>query len=172
MKLNKNRLKNLAIKFTLIVITVILFVTVWRDLRVAVLDFATVPLIENAQQNCENTIYLQRSKDTSIFIFIYDFGAEEYERFGYNSPGGFYFVAGLLIIILLNGNSLHYKIWAGFHFPFWLLTIPFNWLGSCYSTYFLHFNHYGIRYATPFITFLILALIISPKLKEKLDKKS
>jgi len=166
--LNKEKLLSLGKRILFSVVLIAIFFLVWRDFRVLVLQSVTIPIIEYAQDSCEGTVHYQRSKDTSIFIFIYDFEREEYDRFAYNSPAGFYFLLGLLIIVLFNGSAFHYKVWAYFHFPFWFLTIPFTWLGSCYNNYFLHLNYLGIRYVTPFITFLILALLISPNLRQKL----
>ena len=166
--MNKEKLLSLGKRGLLSVLVFVLFFLVWRDLRAFVLTHVTIPIVEYTQENCDTTVYYHRNKDTTIHIYLYDYEREEYEMFDYNSPAGFYFLLGLLIIILLNGNVFHYKIWAYFHFPFWFVTIPFIWLGTCYSDYFLHFNYLGIRYVTPFITFLLLALLISPNLRQKL----
>lgn len=161
---------NIYVKRVLICLVIILvYFTIWRSVRVFVTTHAIIPQIEYATTNCDETIAYERSKSTSVFIYLVDREKNEYETFGYVSPAGFYLMFGLVFIILLGGGRFYSYLLVGYHGLFWVLSVAFILPGLCYHPVFLHLTVLGIKYFTPFITFLILILLVSPDLKKKLD---
>lgn len=161
---------NTAIKRGLISIVIILiYFTGWKGIRGFVTSGLVVPQIEYAITSCDETIAYNQSKSTSLFIYLLDREKNEYETFGYVSPAGFYLLFGLVFIVLMGGGKFYYYSLFGFHGLFWALSTATILPGLCYHPVFLHFTFVGIKYFTPFFTFLILILLISPRLKRGLE---
>lgn len=160
---------NIYVKRVLISLTLILvYFTLWKSVRSFVTTNAIIPQIEYAAANCDETITYERSKSTSVFIYLLDREKNEYESFGYVSPAGFYLMFGLVFIVMLGGGRFYYSLLFGYHGLFWMLSIAVMLPGLCYHPVFLHLVVLGIKYFSPFITFLILILLVSPDLKKKL----
>ncbi|WP_234571636.1 hypothetical protein [Rhodohalobacter sp. 614A] len=149
---------------------VVIYFTAWKGIRSFVTSTTIIPQIEYAISNCDDTIAYERSaKSTSLFIYLLDREANEYETYGYVTPAGFYLLFGLIFIVLLGGGRFYYYLLFGFHALFWILSTAAIFPALCYHSAFLHFTVLGIKYFTPFITFLILILLISPDLKNRLN---
>lgn len=161
---------NVYIKKILIFFLVIIaYFTIWKSIRGFVTSQMVEPQIEYAISNCDNTIAYDRLKSTSLQIHLLDKEKNEYETYGYTAPAGFYLLFGLVFIVLLGGSRFYYYLLIGFHSLFWFLSTITIIPGLCYHSAFIHFTFAGIKYITPFVTFLILILLISPNLKERLD---
>lgn len=152
------------------IVIVFIYFTAWRNFRSFVTSSAVIPQIEYAILNCDDTIaYDEASKSTSLFIYLLDKESNEYETYGYVTPAGFYLLFGLVFIVLFGGGRFYYYLLFGFHGLFWILSVASMFPALCYHSAFLHLTVLGIKYLTPFITFLILILLISPGLKERLS---
>lgn len=164
---------NFYIKRVLISLLIVAaYFTVWRTVRGFVTSEAIIPQIEYAISTCDDTIAYDQSKSTSLFIYLLDRGKNEYETFGYVSPAGFYLLFGVLVIVLMGGGKFYYYLLFGFHALFWILSTATILPGLCSTPVFLHITVAGIKYFTPFITYLILILLISPNLKKRLNVQS
>lgn len=148
---------------------VVAYFTLWKSVRGLVTTHIVVPQIEYAISNCDETIAYDQLKSTSLLIHILDREKNEYVTHGYTAPAGFYLLFGLVFIILSGGDKLYYYLLLGFHIVFWLISSATVWFGLCYESLFIHFTFAGIKYLTPFFTFLILILLISPNLQKRLD---
>ena len=158
-------LKRILISLAIIII----YFTAWRSVRRFVTSQAIIPQIEYAISSCDETIAYDQSKSTSLFIYILDHEKNEYETFGYVSPAGFYLLFGLIVIVLMGGDRFYYSLLLGFHAIFWILSTITISPGLCTHSAFLHITVVGIKYFTPFVTYLILILLISPGLKRRFD---
>lgn len=151
---------------------VIIYFTAWKELRAYVTSVTIVPQIEYAIEKCDDAIAFDyASKSTSLYIYFLDRQQNEYVTFGYVTPAGFYLLFGLVFIVLAGGGALYYYILAGFHGIFWLLSSILILPGLCLHPLLLHLAVVGIKYFSPFITFLILILLISPDMRKKLNLK-
>ena len=164
--MTENRME-LAKRFLIICLIVLIYFTIWRSVRGFVTQNAVVPQIEYAIANCDETISYQQSRATSLYLFLLDREKNEYETFGYVSPAGFYLLFGLLFIVMMGGSRIFYFFLFGFHFLFWILSTATILPGLCFHRIFLHITFAGVSYFTPFFTFLIIILLISPKLLHK-----
>lgn len=154
-------------------LVIIVYFTVWKEIRGFVTSLAIVPQIEYAITSCDDTIEYNRTpKSTSIFIYLPDREQNEYERYGYVAPAGFYLLFGLVFIVMAGGAKLTYYLLFGFHGIFWILSSILILPGLCIHPLFLHLAVIGSKYFTPFITFMILILLVSPDLRNKLGIES
>lgn len=159
---------NATVKRVLISLLIVLvYFTIWKEIREYVTSNMIVPQIEYAISNCDDTIAFDESKSTSLFIHLLDRERNEYDTYGYISPAGFYLLFGLVFIVILGGSRFYYYLLSGFHAFFWILSSVTILPGLCYHPLFLHLTFAGIKYFTPFVTFLILILLISPNLKRR-----
>lgn len=164
---------NVYLKRALIsLLIVVAYFTIWRMVRGFVTSHAVIPQIEYAISTCDDTISYEQSKSTSLFIYLLDREKNEYETFGYVSPAGFYLLFGLVIIVVMGGGRFYYFLLLSFHALFWILSTATILPGLCSTPVFLHITVAGIKYITPFITYLILILLISPNLRKKLNVQS
>ena len=151
------------------IIIVVAYFAIWKSVRGLVTTEVVVPQIEYAITNCDDTIAFDQLKPTSLLIHVLDHEENEYVTYGYTAPAGFYFLFGLVFIVLLGGNKIYYYLHFGFHGLFWIFSTATIIPGLCYQSIFFHLTYSGIKYFTPFFTFLILILMISPNLKKKLN---
>lgn len=163
-------MKTYLTRALLILIVILIYFFMWRDVRGLVTQYVVVPQIEYSQTNCDQIIHYDIHKPTSLRIHLYDYEIEDYVTFSYTTPAGFYLLMGLVFIIFLNGYKIHYQLLIGFHFIFWFLSSISIYPGLCLNMIFLHFTNLGIKYFTPFATFIIIIMILSPHLQKGLRK--
>jgi len=162
-----------ALQRALIILFIILiYFTVWHGFRGLITQHVIIPQIEYAISHCDDSIHYHPHRSTSLYIHLLNSEQTEYETFGYVSPGGFYLLFGLFFIVLLGGGKLYYILLIGYHLIFWILSTATILPGLCWHRAFIHFTFLGTTYFTPFVTFLIIILLISPKLMIQLNLKN
>jgi len=149
----------------------LLYFFIWRDVRGIVTQYIVLPQIEYAQEHCSDVIHFDVIKPTSLRIHLLDEKIDEYYTFSYTAPAGFYLLMGLVLVILLNGRKIHFQLLLGFHFVFWILSTVSIYPGLCVHSFFMHFTNLGIKYFTPFVTFIVIILVVSPKFRKKLERE-
>lgn len=157
-------MKTMAKRLLVVLLIVLIYFTVWRGVRGFVTQSVIIPQIEYAISHCDDTIHYHPERSTSVYIHLLNAEQTEYETFGYISPGGFYLLFGLVFIVLLGGGKIYYLLLFGYHLAFWILSTASILPGLCWHRAFIHVTFAGITYFTPFVTFLIIILMISPKL--------
>lgn len=162
-------MKSLLKKLAFILLIVAVYFAIWRDFRGLVTTYTVLPQIEYSIQNCDQYSYIDQEKSTSFDLYVYDSLTEEYDYFRYTTPAGFYFLFGLVMIVLLQARKIHYQLMTGFHLTLWFITILIFLPALCLYPPLLHFNTIAIKYITPFITFLIITMVLSPKFQKKLN---
>lgn len=156
-------------RFLISILIVVIYFTVWKNFRGIVTTEIVVPQMEYAIKNCDDTIAFDQLKPTSLLIHLLDLEKNEYVTYGYTAPAGFYLLFGLIFIVLFGGERLYYYLHLGFHGLFWIYSTATIIPGLCYQPLFIHLTFAGIKYLTPFFTFLILILLISPNLQKRLN---
>ena len=147
-----------------VVLLTLFYFTVWSSVRGLVTTYTVLPQVELAKEHCNKTIYVDQSRPTSTIIHVYNERNEKYDSIYYTTPAGFYLLFGLVFVILLGGASVYYKTLLGYHLGFWVLSIISMMPGFCIHPVFFHVSNLGIIYLTPFVTFLVIIFLISPKL--------
>jgi hypothetical protein len=153
------------------VLIILIYFTAWRGIRGFVTSTAVIPQIEYAVLHCDEYLQYDVVKPTSLRIWQYNREAQEYNIYSYTTPAGFYLLAGVLVILLLNGTKIYYLLLAGYHGGFWLVSTLTILPGFCIHPLFLHITYLGIKYLTPFVTFMILIMLISPGMKKTFNTK-
>lgn len=159
-------MKKYLIKGLLAAVIILVYFTGWRAVREFVTSVSIIPQIEYAMAHCDEYLQYDVVKPTSLRIYQYDWEREEYDVYSYTTPAGFYLLAGLVFIFLLNGTKIYYLLLAGYHAGFWIISTLTLLPGFCIHPVFLHITFLGIQYLTPFVTFMILLLLISPGMKK------
>ncbi|TVR16952.1 MAG: hypothetical protein EA391_06245 [Balneolaceae bacterium] len=154
-----------VLKRTLYVVVLTLFYfTVWSSVRGWVTTYTVLPQVELAKEYCNKTIYVDQNRPTSTIIHVYNERNEQYDTIYYTTPAGFYLLFGLVFVILFGGAAIYYKVLLGYHLGFWILSIISMMPGFCIHPLFFHVSNLGIIYLTPFVTFLVIIFLMSPKL--------
>ncbi len=151
---------------------VLFYFTVWSGVRGFVTTYTVLPQVEFAKEYCGKTIYVDQNRPTSSIIHVYNDRSLEYDTIYYTTPAGFYLLFGLVFVVLVGGGIIYYKILLGYHLGFWAISILTMTPGFCIHPVFLHISNLGIIYLTPFVTFLVIIFLMSPKLVEKFKDPS
>lgn len=153
-------------KGLLAAVIILVYFTAWKAFRGFVTSVSIIPQIEYAIANCDEYLQYDVVKPTSLRIWQYNREREEYDVYSYTTPAGFYLLMGLLVILLLNGTKIYYLLLTGYHAGFWIISTLTIIPGFCIHPVFLHITFLGIKYLTPFVTFMILIMLISPGMKK------
>lgn len=162
-------MKSLLKKFFFILVIVAVYFALWRDFRAMVTTYTVLPQIEYSIQNCEKYSHVDQDKSTSFDLYVYNSLTEEYDYFRYTTPAGFYFLFGMVMIVILKSSKIHYQLMVGLHVLLWLFTILIFLPALCLYPPLLHFNTIAIKYISPFLTFLIITMVLSPQFQNRLN---
>lgn len=146
-------------------VVVLFYFLVWNEIRGAFTTYLMIPQVELAAAHCTNPVGYEVASDTAITIFHGD------THYRFNAPAGFYFLFAMIFIVMLNGKNKYYRLIIGYHLVFAMLSLLTFYPGLCYMPVFLHLSAIGNSYFTPFFTFFVLILLISPRLNKKTDAR-
>ncbi|MCC5940159.1 MAG: hypothetical protein JJU37_01345 [Balneolaceae bacterium] len=165
-------MKSILIKAGIITLVVLFYFTVWSEIRGMVTAYAFIPQIEYVIENCNEYVYYTERKPTSLLIQVYHEGINDYVDFSYTTPAGFYLLMGLVILIMFNGKKFHYYLLAGLHLILWVISLSVLIPGLCVHLLFMNIMDISIKYFTPFGTFIIIIMVLTPGFLNKLSVHS
>ena len=165
-------LKQILIRTGLLLLLVLIYFGIWRDVRGLLTVYAVIPQVEFAATHCNEYIFLTERSNTSLIIQVFEERINDYRDFSYTAPAGFYLLFGLAALILIGAKKVHYYLLAGFHALLWAVVLLVILPGLCFHLLFLNIIDLSIKYLTPFGTFVIIIMAITPGFMEKLSSGS
>lgn len=113
-------------RFLICVIILLIYLFIWRPLRIAATQQVVYSQIQYFEDNQTN---YSSSLETGSLIVDYNYGQQSKQLY-YRPEFGFFFLVSLMVLLFVTQQKRYYIILAGLHLVASLLTFPFLMVGA------------------------------------------
>ncbi len=155
----KKGLRFYAIRLLLCVAALLIYLTAWRPVRIAITDHIAYPAVVAFQDS--NSTY-QAGMKTGSLLISYSYGDSE-KQFQYRPQFGFFFLIALMSLFFITRQKKHYFILLGLHLAATILAFLFLILGALGIQTGFVLTDAIMSYLTPALSLALVPLVMAHK---------
>lgn len=160
---NGNGLRFYAIRLLLCVAALLIYLTAWRPVRIAITDQVAYPAVVSFQDSDSS---FQAGMKTGALLISYSFGDSE-KQFQYRPQFGFFFLIALMSLFFITKQKKHYYLLLGLHLAATILAFFFLIIGALGIQAGFILTDAIMSYLTPALSLAIVPLIMMHKRKSR-----